>query len=404
MSHGTAHAASERAEDIAHALTDPNQHDGNRTSPQSLAAGAAGIALLHTERAASGHGHWPTARTWLTTAINSESPIAGDGAGLFFGAPACGFAAHVAARARPGILSHALAQLDASITALTHQRLDAAHARIDRGEFTMFGEYDLMRGLTGLGAYHLQRDHRDSIRAVLSYLVRLTRTRNDGLPGWWVKHAPTPGDPHAEFACGHANLGMAHGITGPLALLALAMRYGFTVDGHTEAIERICAWLDVWQQPHSTGSWWPYWITRSQAHDDAPVPGPGRPSWCYGTPGLARAQQLAGLALNNRGRQHTAEAALLGSVTDPDQIASLREPGLCHGLAGLVQTTRRMAADADTEELAEHLPRLSATLIEYRHAESPEFLTGAAGVALTLHSAESADPDFSVWDTSLLLS
>ncbi|MGH8910153.1 MAG: lanthionine synthetase LanC family protein [Egibacteraceae bacterium] len=45
-------------------------------------------------------------------------------------------------------------------------------------------------------------------------------------------------------------------------------------------------------------------------------PGPQRPSWCYGTPGLTRAQQLAALALGDRQRQRQAENALAGCITD----------------------------------------------------------------------------------------
>lgn len=396
-----ARTALEAAADIAHALTSPDGLGSSEASAQSLAAGAAGITLLHSERAVSGHGNWSVARAWLATALGGELS-AGDDAGLFLGAPACAFAAHVAARGRPGVLTRALDQLDTSVTELTRHRLSLAHARLDRGDPTEFREYDLMRGLTGLGAYHLQRNHADSTHAVLSYLVRLTHPRPDGLPGWWVGHAPTPGDCAPAFTDGHANLGMAHGIAGPLALLALAMRHGITVHGHVDALERICTWLDTWQQAHSSGPWWPYWITRTHVHDGTPIAGPGRPSWCYGTPGLARAQQLAALAVGDTARQRTSEAALLGCLTDPEQRITLTEPGLCHGLAGLVQTTRRMAADAVTEELTEHLPRLLIRLTEHQYTESREFLTGSAGVALALHTADTSGS--CAWDASLLLS
>ncbi|NYH78903.1 hypothetical protein FHR84_002228 [Actinopolyspora biskrensis] len=391
----------EAAADIAHNLTSPERLAETGASAQSLASGAAGIALLHSERAASGHDDRASAHTWLTTALSGDLS-AGDDAGLFFGAPACAFAAHLVTRARPGTLTRALSQLDTSITDLTFRRLAAAHTRIDRGHPTTFREYDLMRGLTGLGAYHLQRNHHDSTRAVLSYLVRLTHPHPDGSPGWWVDHAPSPDDPDPAFTHGHANLGMAHGITGPLALLARAARRGITVDGHIDALDRICTWLDTWQQPHPAGPWWPYWLTHAQIRDDAPITGPGRPSWCYGTPGLARAQQLAALALGDTTRQRTSEAALLGCLTDPKQRTYLTEPGLCHGLAGLVQTTWRMAADAVTEDLGEHLPQLISTLTEHQHTDSPEFLTGAAGIALTLHTT-AASTDSCAWDASLLL-
>jgi hypothetical protein len=53
---------------------------------------------------------------------------------------------------------------------------------------------------------------------VLHYLVRLTEpiAANDGIavraPGWWTNDAPA-GQPIGRFAGGHANFGMAHGIT-----------------------------------------------------------------------------------------------------------------------------------------------------------------------------------------------
>ncbi|SFE63836.1 Lanthionine synthetase C-like protein [Actinopolyspora alba] len=402
MTH-TATQALEAAADIVHNLAYPDQFARTEASDHSLASGAAGISLLHSERAASGHDDWASAHTWLTTALSGDLS-AGDEAGLFFGAPACAFAAHFATRTRPGILTRALSQLDTSISELTRRRLAAAHTRIDRGHLAAFREYDLMRGLTGIGAYHLRRNHHDSTRAVLSYLVRLTHPGPDGLPGWWVDHAPSPDDPDPAFTPGHANLGMAHGIAGPLALLAQAARRGITVAGHFDALDRVCAWLDTWQQPHPAGPWWPYWITRAQLRGNASVAGPGRPSWCYGTPGLARAQQLAALALRDTARQRTSEAALLGCLTDPKQRSSLTEPGLCHGLAGLLQTTWRMAEDAVIEDLGEHLPLLITRLTEHRHTDSPEFLTGAAGIALTLHTTTAASTDSCVWDTSLLLS
>jgi hypothetical protein len=59
---------------IAGALTDPNtvaRDPGHpHTRPQSLSGGAVGIALLHIERARTGHGDEATAHAWLTEAIS----------------------------------------------------------------------------------------------------------------------------------------------------------------------------------------------------------------------------------------------------------------------------------------------------------------------------------------------
>lgn len=398
---------------IADRLADPHTvpaaaHGGRgRSRPQSLAGGAAGIALLHIERAHTGHGDWSTAHTWLAAAARDELS-AGPNAGLFFGVPALAFVAHTAT-ARPGTLTRALRQLDTSTTTLTRRRLDRAHARIDRGERAVLAEFDLIRGLSGLGAHHLRRhpDH-DITRAVLSYLVRLTEPlpgSSDELPGWWAEVSPN-GDPSPGFPGGHGNLGMSHGIAAPLALLSLALLRGVVVRGHTEAITRIGAWLDDRQHQHPSGPWWPGFVTLAQLrHGPGAQPGRQRPSWCYGTPGLARAQQLAGLATGDITRQRTAEAAMLGCLRDPHKLDRLTGPGLCHGTAGLLQAAWRMAGDAPTPRIADELPQLATRLLhQLRSApEDAEFLDGHAGVALALHTAATGTAPITGWDACLLL-
>jgi len=84
--------------------------------------------------------------------------------------------------------------------------------------------------------------------------------------------------------------------------------------------------------------------------------GPARPSWCYGTPGLARAQQLSALARGDHVRQAAAEQALAACVADPAQLARVIDPHLCHGWAGLTATLWYAAADAVTADLDAHLP------------------------------------------------
>lgn len=395
---------------IADRLADPQAVSlggTGRCRPQSLAGGEAGIALLHIERARSGHGDWATARSWLSAAAR-ESLSAGANANLFFGAPTLAFVTHTAAD-QPGRYARALAELDAATITLTRRHLDDGQARIDRGDRPQLAEFDLIRGLAGLGSYHLQRhpDH-DITRAVLTYLVRLTEPlpdRDDGLPGWWTDVSPN-GDASSEFPGGHGNLGMSHGIAAPLALLALALLEGIVVDGHAEAIARISAWLDTWQQHDSAGLWWPGSITRDQARTGCVDPTTRqRPSWCYGSAGLARAHQFAALATGDTDRQHTAEAAMLGCLRDPAQLDRLTDSGLCHGTAGLLQAAWRMSHDARNPELAAELPALTDRLLAELQAvpDDVEFLDGVAGIALALHTVGTDIAPSGPWDACLLL-
>lgn len=416
MATGQRAAAAAMADHLAATLaTPPPSEYGDDYSPnsprwrdQSLSKGAAGVAILHGLRARHGLADEKPVHAWLARATRDDLS-AGPGAGLWFGAPAVAFAVHTAA---PDRYPEAMASLDAAVADLTETRLKTALARLDAERRPALNEFDLVRGLTGLGAYLLHRDpSSDLLRHVLSYLVRLTKPVQAGdaaglsAPGWWTAETPaTEGDP--AFAAGQTDFGAAHGITGPLSLLAITMRDGVTVDGHCGAIETICHWLDSWRQQAPAGPWWPERITLAELRDGQPHrEGPARPSWCYGTPGLARAQQLAALATGDTARRHAAEDALDRSLNDPAQFARITEPALCHGLAGVLATAWHAAADADTPALAHRLPQMLDALLDHAREIPPDALPGlvegSAGIALTLHTI--ATGTTGGWQTSLLL-
>lgn len=381
---------------IAGELTDPPLPGGEQDAPssqrwhhQSLSKGAPGIAILHALHAPS-DPRGELVHRWLRDATTGGLSV-GRGAGLWFGAPAVAFAVATADLNR---YREALATLDAAVAALTRARLTAARARIIAARRPRLAEFDIVRGLAGLGAYLLPRaPDGPLVRDVLGYLVALTRplptcdAAGPDAPGWWTSDSP-PGDPTGVG--GHANLGMAHGIAGPLALLALALRAGVTVPGHAEAIDRISDWLDTWRQPAPAGPWWPEHLTTADLRSGRPAQvGPARPSWCYGTPGLARAQQLAGIARGDRARQAAAEHTLAACLRDPAQLARLTDPTICHGWAGVTLTALLATADATTPILASVLPSLLLAFLDHATnsgpGSAPGLIDGRAGIALVAH-------------------
>lgn len=372
---------------------------------QSLSRGAAGVAILHGVRAQTGHGGWEPVHAWLRRAAADELNN-GIGAGLWFGAPAV---THALTTAAPHVRPTALGALDHAVGDLTVRRLAAAEERLTSRVRPTLSEFDLVRGLTGLGAHLLRRDPDGSLlRRILAYLVRLTEPvdiRDEAgreAPGWWSADPPDRRNP---VPGGHANFGMAHGIAGPLALLALAMRHHIIVPGQADAIGRICAWLDRWRQPSAAGPWWPEKITVAELHAAQPAAlGPVRPSWCYGTPGLARAEQLAGIALGDPVRQQSAEGALTRCLADPVQLGRIVDPTLCHGWAGLAAAVWYAAADANSTGLPAAVPRMLRLLIQHATDPAPArsgLIAGHAGAALALHTfATGTDIR---WATSLLI-
>ncbi|WP_346766359.1 lanthionine synthetase LanC family protein [Streptomyces sp. CB01881] len=217
------------------------------------------------------------------------------------------------------------------------------------------------------------------------------------------------------FSHGHANNGLAHGIAGPLALLALALRRGVEVEGQHAAIRTVLAWLERWRDRHV----WPYWITSAHltGPDRRPL-APQRPSWCYGTAGVARAQQLAALALGDPRLRHQAESALATALLDPLALAATTDVSACHGYAGLAHIAHRAAANASPCNAA-RLRAATALLLDTTHppgtdpdeqarrllaSAGPAFLDGAAGTALALLSPASGTTPATRWDACLLTS
>jgi hypothetical protein len=285
----------------------------------------------------------------------------------------------------------------------TGHRLTRAGSQGARQPAGSFREFDLFYGLTGLGALLLRADPGNrALTGVLRHIAALAEPLVvDGVevPGWWAAHdpdrlAPTPG--------GHANLGMAHG-TCILALLSLAARQGRVVPGQLAAIGWLRDFMARWRQDSPDGPWWPQWLTLDDLRSGTTSQrAAGRPSWCYGVPGIARALQLAASAVADSAGQADAEHALAACLS-PSQLARLADPGLCHGIAGLYMTALRAAQDATTPEIGQRLPAVAELLAAHAdRTDEAGLLTGAAGVRLALEAARNGTPQ-SEWDACLLM-
>lgn len=420
------HPAGKLAEAIADRLASPDALPESTTSRpwwrQSLAHGAPGLALLHIELAAHGLRSWQRAHAWLTYA--ARAPLTtGPDSHLFYGAPALAHALACAAAGKPGCYERALGILDRTVAAHVRLRIKSAQARIDAARLPALAEFDVVRGLTGLGSYLLRREPGgEELRAVLEYLVRLTkpiRSEGETLPGWWTRSGPD-GRVNGRFPGGHSNSGVAHGISGPLSLLALSALKGVMVDGQREAIHRICAWFDRWRTDTESGALWPYWVNRHQLRaGHRRILGRQRPSWCYGVAGLARAQQLAALATGDSGRRAMAENALVQALADPGLRLVVGDSSLCHGFAGLALVAIRVADDACPQTAAQLYalvpglldavqpvgtnPAYTADVMLSGTRHGSAFLEGAAGVALAVLAPSTSTLPRSVWDTCLLI-
>jgi hypothetical protein len=294
------------------------------------------------------------------------------------------------------------------------------------------GDFDVISGLAGVGAYLLcRRDEpgpATALAALLRALVDLTR-EDAGRPRWFTPpHLIVDQTMRRQCPNGNLNCGLAHGIPGPLSLLALARIMGVRVAGMEGAIDRIAGWLAEHRLDDAWGVNWPT-VVPLAATTEPSVPSrvgqaaadafsPSRTAWCYGSPGIARALWLAGEALDDSVYRDLAVAAMEAVYRMPLAVRRIDSPTFCHGVAGLLQITLRFTNDTGlaifieaartltTQLLSLHEPE---TLLGYRHIEAggrridqPGLLDGAPGVALVLLAA--ATDAVPTWDRLFLLS
>ena len=386
----------------------------------SLASGLAGTALLHarlstTDPVFAG----AAARHWETAAVHARR-YGATSAGIFSSPGGLAASLIIGSAYLPDPDSHRAVTTRAarwlSARALALARCREEHLRAG-GAGTPWSIYDAINGLAGIGrvllaALTLGHDMAEpGLLAALETLTTMIGARHGNRPGWWLpasEHPPTV----TVHPSGAATTGMAHGIAGPLALLATAHTAGCSVAGQRTAIQDAAQWLLRWRT-NTTSSWPPY-VTGDELDSDTAQPTTGRrDAWCYGAPGIGRALTLAGRALADPQLTEAGDTAIASLAERPTELWDVEGPTLCHGHAGVLQsaaTSQDSTADRATAAVTEAFnPRLA---FAFQHldngtaAEDPGLLTGSAGVALALadHGQLPAPPVPARWDSILLLS
>ncbi|MFD5830968.1 lanthionine synthetase C family protein [Lentzea sp. NPDC060358] len=358
--------------------------------PMSLADGHSGLAVLFARLSDGTPELRDVAHQHLAAAARTPRPRAES---LFDGVPSLGFAARSIARA-DGDYRGVLSRVDPHVVRLAETTLTAEEARLAAREpGARMAAYDVTSGLSGLGRYLLAcgAGTRPVLERLLRYLVRLTepvRVHGRRVPGWWTPDPALLADP-VEHPHGHLNPGMAHGISGPLALLAVCHAHGVVVEGQIEAMRRIATWLLARRGTDQHGPYWPAVVPLEHevARATELLP-PSRIAWCYGAPGVARAVQLAATEVGEPTWTAEAKATLRAAFRRPRERWGIRDASLCHGSAGVLHATALvLGRDADV------LPGLCDHLLSQRERHTvvtvpprrPGFLDGAAGTLLALH-------------------
>ena len=281
-----------------------------------------------------------------------------------------------------------------------------------------FAAYDLISGLAGVTLLALEADavgYGASLVSAASDRLVLTcnamSTDRDGSLLFLAPHNLATASERKVYPLGYVNLGLAHGIPGPLLALAIAAGSVANEDVQNTA-ERLARQLLTSARGVGAGMRWPNAVSTNNPHgpDD-------RSSWCYGTPGAARALFLAGRALGRPCISSLAEDAALGLAVRVLRGERHLDSSLCHGVAGVMQVLGRFFNDTGREEFRDATVNLAAELlarfasqeetgftdyIDGSKFSSPGFLDGSIGIALALKAL--IDDEEPTWDAALGLS
>lgn len=374
----------------------------------SLWFGHPGIALLHATLSVQDSAWRAAAHAHLAAASRATAALAPDAVVDLIPAALVQHTAH-------GGYTRLLRRAGAVLARLCRARIAAQSRRWQQdGPGLAMADYDVITGLAGKGrlllamAEHGDEDCAVALTATLRHLTAVTEpvaVAGVAVPGWWCRPERYPvAQDREHFPEGDFNAGLAHGIAGPLALLAIAYRKGYGVAGMIPAMRRIADWLVHWRAVDEHGPTWPGRVSFAEQTRDVAPQGRTRAAWCYGTAGVARVLQLAGVALADPALLSLAGDALRGIFRRPWRQANLEGPTLCHGEAGLLQILSRAAElEPELRSPADVLARRVIGSVDPGAGQGADrgLLQGAAGVALTLTTVARAGGD---WDSVLLLS
>lgn len=289
------------------------------------------------------------------------------------------------------------------------------------------GAYDLISGASGILLYLItlhsaEASIQAAIEQLLTYLIWLAGVDQEHQrERWYVPPEYIIAEERLQvYPDGYYNCGLAHGIPGPMAALALAWLEGYRVPGQCDALCFLSDWLLRHALTDAWGINWPDAVPLPISYSAAAwkkLP-PTRAAWCYGAPGIASALWLAGLALEQPALCQTAVQALEAVLQRPCAERRIDSPTICHGVAGLLEICLRFAQRTESVIIHEHIPILVNQILdlfnpdfllgfrdEERHqlfVDQPAWLNGVPGIVLVLLAASM--PVEPTWDRIMALS
>lgn len=285
-------------------------------------------------------------------------------------------------------------------------------------EKTLFYHYDVIVGTAGVGRYLLLyiehfEDKEDclqekaALEQILKYFVKLSADTNVNakkIIGFYIANENLwPEKRRTQYLYGTLDFGIAHGMAGPLALMAYAAEQDIAVDGQIEAIENIISIYDEHTAIKNDIIYWPMILPAELYKQHGAAAVGSRMSWCYGSIGISCVLYKVNKYLGADTAKYLHNLEQIAQASK--EVYNLLSPIICHGFAGTMAMFNQIYRESLDKELLQGLYmcldevlRLHNSVFPYGfknidydsdgrfEKEDDTYLNGSTGIILALLS------------------
>lgn len=224
-----------------------------------------------------------------------------------------------------------------------------AQALLDSKPSTFASHYDCIAGISGILYYLLDvvdiDQNLNMLTPMVNYLIYLTKFHKYG--GYLISNFHIPKEnlytdlEKRLYQNGYLNLGLSHGMLGPLLAMSKAKLKGLETTELSKAIETINTIYNRFMKFIDRRPVWPCYIAPMEYIKNLEPQYTSllkiqRSSWCYGNVSIARGFHM--LHKNNKNYSMAAKYMdyLIEIIDTPIKNYNLDNPGICHGFASII--------------------------------------------------------------------
>lgn len=295
------------------------------------------------------------------------------------------------------------------------------------------GDYDAVQGLSGVGIALSPFSDIPSVKNILYFIINYFNDLSaeyiwcqKKVPKFYIQGVNVRKDDRNRFPNGYLNLGVAHGIGGPLAFLANMYKEGLIIDSHLKSIQYLCSIFMKYKIVDTKGIInWPtqidYWNLESGK--DVNYYRESRASWCYGNIGILSVLNLVAQSTCDMRLHNFVKDNVINLSQQDNYALNLTSPILCHGYAGVLTMLIVIYKNTNHRDILKKIHEIVKIIIELydeknrygyinsgkilinnqtviKQQEGHDLLNGAVGTILSLISFLLEDTE---WEKHLMI-